>query len=181
MQDDPSRWHDALTLAVEHDLRLVAVDALEGIAIEGARSESWNECLRLTGAAKRLREDTGYRWMFTTERRALDDAVASAIGALGVHTAEAAQAEGTRITWREAASYAKRARGERRRPSHGWASLTPTETKIVELVCEGRTNRQIGQQLFMSSRTVQTHLTHIYTKLSVSSRTELAAQAARRA
>jgi DNA-binding CsgD family transcriptional regulator len=181
MQDNSKRWHEALSMALEHDLRLVAVDAIEGIAIDAAHSESWNECLRLAGAATRLREETGYRWMFTTERQALDDAVASAIGTLGVDTAEVAQAEGARMTWREAATYAQRARGERRRPSHGWASLTPTESRVVEMVVEGLTNPQIADRLLMGRATVKTHLEHIFAKLGVSSRSELAAQAARRA
>ena len=181
MRDDPGRWNDALTLAVDHGLRLLAVDALEGIAIEGAHSESWSECLRLVGAAKKVREDTGYRWMFTSERRGLDDAIASAMAALGVGNAEAAEAEGARMTWKEAASYAQRARGERRRPSHGWASLTPTESRVVEMVVEGLTNPQIADRLLMGRATVKTHLEHIFAKLGVSSRSELAAQASRRA
>jgi DNA-binding CsgD family transcriptional regulator len=50
---------------------------------------------------------------------------------------------------------------------------------VVELVVEGLTNPQIGERLFVSRRTVQTHLAHVFTKLGISSRTQLAAEAAR--
>jgi DNA-binding CsgD family transcriptional regulator len=71
-------------------------------------------------------------------------------------------------------------RGTRRRPSVGWASLTPTERNVVDLVVEGLSNPQIGERLYVSRRTVQTHLVHVFAKLDVSSRAQLAAQAARR-
>ena len=68
--------------------------------------------------------------------------------------------------------------GKRKRPSIGWDGLTPTEAQIVELVRDGLTHADIGEQRFVSPRTLQAHLTRIYTKLGVSSRTELAARAA---
>jgi DNA-binding NarL/FixJ family response regulator len=51
---------------------------------------------------------------------------------------------------------------------------------VVDLLTEGLTNPQIGERLFVSRRTVQTHLAHVFTKLGLSSRTQLAAEAARR-
>jgi DNA-binding CsgD family transcriptional regulator len=72
------------------------------------------------------------------------------------------------------------ARGPRRRPRLGWESLTPTEDRVVDLVAEGLSNPQIGERLFISRRTVQTHLAHVFAKLGISSRTQLAAEAARR-
>jgi DNA-binding CsgD family transcriptional regulator/TolA-binding protein len=71
-------------------------------------------------------------------------------------------------------------RGARRRPQLGWDSLTPTELRVVDLAAEGLTNPQIGERLFISRRTVQTHLAHVFTKLGSSSRAQVAAQAARR-
>jgi len=70
-------------------------------------------------------------------------------------------------------------RGARRRPSRGWESLTPTELEVVRLVSQGLTNVEIGRRLFISRRTVETHLSHIFGKLGVSSRVQLAAQATR--
>jgi DNA-binding CsgD family transcriptional regulator len=71
-------------------------------------------------------------------------------------------------------------RGPRRRPQLGWDSLTPTERQVVDLVAEGLSNPQIGERLYVSPRTVQTHVAHVFTKLGVASRAQLAAEAARR-
>jgi DNA-binding CsgD family transcriptional regulator len=74
----------------------------------------------------------------------------------------------------------RHARGERKRPARGWESLTPTELRVVELVAEGLTNPQIGQRMFISRGTVKVHLSHIFAKVNMASRSELAAEAARR-
>ena len=81
----------------------------------------------------------------------------------------------------EVIAYAQRGRGERKCPSSGWASLTPTELDVVRLVSEGLGNKDIATRLFISPRTVATHLTHVYTKLGLTSRVQLAQEAARRA
>jgi DNA-binding CsgD family transcriptional regulator len=52
--------------------------------------------------------------------------------------------------------------------------LTPAERRVAALVAEGRTNREVAAALFLGERTVETHLSHIYAKLGVRSRTELA-------
>jgi DNA-binding CsgD family transcriptional regulator len=70
-------------------------------------------------------------------------------------------------------------RGQRKRPASGWSSLTPTELDVVRLVSEGLTNNDIATRLFVSPRTVQTHLTHVYTKLGLTSRVQLVQEAAR--
>jgi DNA-binding CsgD family transcriptional regulator len=70
-------------------------------------------------------------------------------------------------------------RGARRRPQLGWESLTPTEHRVVDLVVEGLSNPQIGERLFVSRRTVQTHLAHVFTKLGIAARAQLAAEAMR--
>jgi DNA-binding CsgD family transcriptional regulator len=67
-----------------------------------------------------------------------------------------------------------------RRPSVGWESLTDSELAVVRLVAEGLTNRQIGERLFVSRRTVETHLAHVFAKLGVATRTQVAAEASRR-
>ena len=92
-----------------------------------------------------------------------------------------AWAEGSALSTDEAIAYAQRRRGERKRPTSGWASLTPTERDVVRLVSEGLANKDIATRLFVSPRTVQTHLTHVYTKLGLTSRVQLAQEAARHA
>ncbi len=52
--------------------------------------------------------------------------------------------------------------------------LTPAEHRVAVLVAEGRTNREVAAALFLGERTVETHLTHVYAKLGVRSRAELA-------
>jgi DNA-binding CsgD family transcriptional regulator len=52
--------------------------------------------------------------------------------------------------------------------------LTPTERRVVELVVQGHTNREVADLLFLSVKTVAAHLTSAYAKLGVRSRTELA-------
>ncbi|HET9601996.1 MAG TPA: LuxR C-terminal-related transcriptional regulator, partial [Acidimicrobiales bacterium] len=177
--DDEDRWHEALRLSADHGLRLIAVDALEGVAVAAATSESWTECLRLSGAAERLRDETGYRWRIANEQAARDKALGAAHDQLGAPLAETALAEGRALEWHEAAAYALRARGRRGRPRHGWASLTPTEHKVLDLVAEGLTNPQIGDRLLMSRATVKTHVAHLLAKLGARSRAELAAESAR--
>jgi DNA-binding CsgD family transcriptional regulator len=75
-----------------------------------------------------------------------------------------------------AAGWAEKARAELGRIG-GRArekGLTPAESRVAALVAEGRTNREVAATLFLGERTVETHLTHIYAKLGVRSRTELA-------
>ena len=71
------------------------------------------------------------------------------------------------------------ARGPRRRPETGWDSLTPSELAVSRLVAEGLTNREVGRRLHISPHTVNTHLRHVFRKLSVSTRAELAGKVAR--
>jgi DNA-binding CsgD family transcriptional regulator len=88
-------------------------------------------------------------------------------------------AEGDALSTEEAIAYAQRGRGQRKRPTSGWASLTPTELDVLRLVGEGLANNDIATRLFISPRTVQTHLTHVYTKLGLTSRVQLAQEAGR--
>jgi len=67
-----------------------------------------------------------------------------------------------------------------RRADTGWDSLTPTEMKVAGLVAEGLSNPQIAAHLFLSRRTVQTHVSHILAKLQLHSRTEIAREASLR-
>ena len=54
----------------------------------------------------------------------------------------------------------------------------PAERDVARLVCEGLANKEIAARLFVSPRTVQAHLTHIYTKLGIASRVQLVQEAA---
>ena len=67
------------------------------------------------------------------------------------------------------------------RPAFGWNSLTDTERRIVDLVAQGLSNRQVASQVFLSAHTVAFHLRHIFWKLDVTSRVQLARLAAEHA
>jgi DNA-binding CsgD family transcriptional regulator len=77
--------------------------------------------------------------------------------------------------------YAERARRElrasgetvRRRDPGGWSQLSPQELQIAQLAAEGLSNRQIGEQLYLSHRTVESHLYRLFPKLGVTSRAQL--------
>ena len=105
--------------------------------------------------------------------------VAALRDAMGENDFDSAWAEGAALSTEEAIAYAQRGRGQRKRPTSGWASLTPTERDVVRLVSEGLTNNDIATRLFVSPRTVQTHLTHVYAKLGLTSRVQLVQEAAR--
>jgi DNA-binding NarL/FixJ family response regulator len=64
--------------------------------------------------------------------------------------------------------------GPRRRPKTGWDALTPTERKVAALVAEGNSNPAIATRMFLSRRTVQSHVSSILGKLGLTSRVELA-------
>lgn len=60
------------------------------------------------------------------------------------------------------------------RPATGWDSLTRTERTVAQLVADGMSNREIAAELYVSHRTVETHVSHALTKLQVRSRTGIA-------
>jgi ATP/maltotriose-dependent transcriptional regulator MalT len=72
-------------------------------------------------------------------------------------------------------------RVKHRRADRGWDSLTPTELKIVGLVAQGKSNPEIAAHLFLSRRTVQTHVSHVLAKLNLHSRIDIAREASQRA
>jgi DNA-binding CsgD family transcriptional regulator len=99
---------------------------------------------------------------------------------LGAEELAAAHAQGAQLDPDHAVAYASRARGRRTRPRVGWDSLTPTEHDVVALAARGLSNPEIGAQLLIGAGTVRTHLRSVFAKLGVTSRAELAADAARR-
>ncbi len=105
--------------------------------------------------------------------------VATTGTAMGDAEFDLAWADGAGLSAEEAIAYVRRGRGERKRPSAGWAALNLTERDVVRLVSEGLANKDIASRLFVSPRTVETHLTHVYTKLGIKSRVQLVQEAAR--
>lgn len=172
--------HEALAIRRTRRFRPGVAGSLEALASVAADQESYDEAVRLFGAAAALRDAVGLvRW--PASQGDWEKTLARLRAALGDAAFEAAWAEGQALSIDDAVAYASRARGERKRPSTGWGSLTPTEQRIVALVAEGLTNPRVAARLFISRGTVKVHLSHIFTKLELSTRAELAAQATRRA
>ena len=181
--DDPDRaaalHHEALSLRVEHDLRTFWVDSLDALAALMATTGRAADAARCLAAADQARRAIG------CARRPVDlpafDATLELLRSeLGSTAFDAAWAAGSRLSLDDVVAFVRRTRGQRGRPSTGWASLTPTELEVVRLVAQGLNNPDISAKLFMSRATVKTHVSHVFTKLGVTNRTELATIAAPR-
>jgi DNA-binding CsgD family transcriptional regulator len=153
-------------------------DLLECLAVLVGKARSHLEAARLCGAAFGIRQRMGSVRLKVWDA-GYEDSVAELRDAMSENDFESAWAEGAALSTEEAVAYAQRGRGQRKRPTSGWGSLTPTELDVVRLVSEGLSNNDIATRLFVSPRTVQTHLTRVYTKLSLSSRVQLVQEAAR--
>jgi predicted ATPase/class 3 adenylate cyclase/DNA-binding CsgD family transcriptional regulator len=169
---------EALAIAAAVDAHLATPDALECLAGVAGATGSHREAARLYGAAVAVRQATGI-----VRFKISDDGYAASVDAvrdaLGHNDFDIAWAEGAALSTLEAIAYARRGHSDRKRPTTGWSALTPTEHDVVRLVTEGLANKDIATRLFVSPRTVQSHLTHVYNKLGVSSRVQLVQEAAR--
>jgi DNA-binding NarL/FixJ family response regulator len=136
---------------------------------------------KLFGAAEALMEATGYRFG-TLESDMVEPYRTSARSRLGEAGWDEALAEGRTMAMEAAIGYALSEKGFSMAtpsttseqplssaPDHP-AGLTPREIEVLGLVASGMTNAQIAKDLFISLRTVETHLTSIYHKLGVTSR-----------
>ncbi len=169
---------DALDLAARLASDLVVPFALDCLAIAASDTGNHLSAARLFGAADAARQHMGIV-RFEVLQADDDIRIAASRDALGETDFDAAWSEGAALSIEDAVAYAQRGRGERKRASSGWASLTRAELDVVRLVSEGLGNKDVAARLFVSPRTVQAHLTHIYTKLGLTSRVQLAQEAVR--
>jgi DNA-binding CsgD family transcriptional regulator len=170
--------HEALARAAEIEAHICVPDILEVLADLAGEAGSHREAARLFGAAHSSRQRMGMV-RFKIYDAGYQASVAMLRDALGQQDFGSAWTEGAALSTEEAIAYAQRGHGERKRPASGWASLTPAERDVVRLISEGLGNNDIATRLFVSPRTVQTHLTHVYNKLGLTSRVQLAQEAAR--
>jgi len=161
IDDDAEHAYEALTLAEAHGLVLARIDALEVLAILSARGGDAERAGRLKLSAASARSEISYRLMWPTRKEGLD--VVAIRDATHVDTLD------------DATAYALRGRGDRHRPAFGWRALTPTELDVARHVAGGDTNRQVADRMHVSPSTIKTHLDHIYAKLAINSRAQLAA------
>ncbi|MFZ0712822.1 response regulator transcription factor, partial [Mycobacterium sp.] len=170
--------HEALALTASTGAYLHTPDILECLAALAGDSGSQREAARLLGAAHNIRQRTG-AVRFKIYDASCEAWAASVRDTMSEKDFDAAWAEGGALSTQDAIAYAQRGRGARKRPASGWASLTPTELDVVRLVSAGLSNNDVAARLFVSPRTVQTHLTHVYAKLGLTSRVQLVQEAAR--
>jgi len=170
--------YDAVNTAASVGAHLFIPDALECVASLSTVGD--REAVRLFAAADAARSRMG-TIRFPIYQPWVGTSLEDRRNVLGDDVFDDCWADGAVLSVEEAISYVQRGRGERKRPSSGWAALTPTELDVTALVGEGLGNKEIGARLFISPRTVQTHLSHVYAKLGLTSRVQLAREALRQA
>jgi predicted ATPase/DNA-binding CsgD family transcriptional regulator len=186
-------WHRGQLADAEHLIReatlqwhrgsdrMDACDGIELLGVLAAARERFADAARLLAAADAARQPLQYLAPgFTADRDAAAHAASQARDVLGDDQFTQAQKEGQGLTLDDAVAYATRKGGGRKRPATGWASLTPAELGVVRLVGEGLRNDAIARRLFIAPSTVKVHLAHIFAKLGITTRAELAAQATSR-
>ena len=159
--------------------RIDACDGIELLGVLAAARERCTDAVRLLSAADAARQPLLYLAPgFTANRGPAEHALSGARQILGEDRFTQSREESQRLTLDDAVTYAARKGGGRKRPAAGWASLTPAELEVVRLVREGLRNDAIAQRLFIAPGTVKVHLSHIFGKLGITTRAELAARAA---
>jgi DNA-binding CsgD family transcriptional regulator len=159
--------------------RFAVIECLEMLATQAFEYGDDAKGVRLSAASAAGRAALGYAQpgkRVSSQRHRLEFAEQR----LGTPRFKSLWTEGEGLTVDAAVAYASRGRGPRRRPATGWPSLTPAEREVVRLVAEHCSNPEIADQLFITRATVKTHLAHIFAKVGVSSRSELAAYAIHR-
>lgn len=115
-------------------------------------------------------EDAG-RLLLNADR---DAAVAHLTEAGDGYARTGAESEAARVRRRLGDAGRPQRRPKPRRAARGWHALTPAERRVAALVAEGATNREAAARLFLSPATVGTHVMHVFQKLGVNSRVQLA-------
>jgi len=158
----------ALVALAEGDARRGADHALAA-AEEAAKAGATLELARAQLVAGRA--------IVTTDRDA-GIALLTAAGTQGAQCGAPRVADEARLALRRAGVRVGQG-GARAAGNQGLGSLSAREREIAELVADGLTNREIGARLFLSEKTIETHLTRVFQKLGLRSRTQVAAEIAR--
>jgi non-specific serine/threonine protein kinase len=167
-------FEEALPACLELGDRWVVPLVMAGLAGVAVCTGRPRRALKLAGVARGLCEAGQFSMPAVREAR-LEQWLAPARKQLGPVAAEI-MAEGRRMSLAEAVSYALADEPEQTWRS-GRGTLTRRETEVATLVAQGLTNRDIAAQLYLSIRTVETHVDHVLSKLGFETRTRLAAWA----
>jgi predicted ATPase/DNA-binding CsgD family transcriptional regulator len=167
----------ALNVALQAGALLDVVDLTELVAMSSADLGRAVQAARLLGAAELQRKKIGYVRGVPADDE-LSPVRREVEATLGLAAFQRAFSEGRALTLAQAVAYARRGRGRRERregPVVGWASLTQAERAVVLLVGQRLSNAEIAARLFVSTVTVKSHLSRVFTKLAVSNRRQLVA------
>lgn len=156
-----------------HDVRADHwfADSLELMAVLATEHGQTVSAARMFGAAEALRNALGL--VRPLDEIADYEADVAALGhVLDRDELDEAWAHGAAMLRDEPLTVAQRGDGTPD-PPDGWSRLSHTERQIVDLVAQGLTNREIGEHLSISPRTVQSYLTRVFAKLRVTSRRQI--------
>jgi non-specific serine/threonine protein kinase len=186
--NDPTRsldrFREALDLAWAYGDRRALVSVLAGTAAVAAAAGQPERAARLFGAVESLREAVGMpaAAVFAPFRVAAERGTATARAALQGTAFAAAWTAGRALPLEQAVTEA----AEIAAPPSGPVAVSPVaarcglterELEVLSLLVEGRSDREIAAALFISPRTAQGHVAHIFTKLNVSTRSAAVATA----
>jgi non-specific serine/threonine protein kinase len=171
-------YKEGLGIAVELGDEAGVAYCLEGLASLSAADTKPKYKVRLFGASEAILESVGTPLYVQIQDRAVyDHAVEELRSHFGEEAFEVAWAEGRAMAPEQAVGYALQPPNvpEQASPSASFpAGLSPREVEVLRLVARGMTNARIAQELFISPRTVNGHLTSAYHKMGTSTRTEAA-------
>jgi non-specific serine/threonine protein kinase len=162
----------SLTLSVELGDTRGSTYALETLGCIAAAAGHARRAAPLFGAAAALREPVG-DFTSATLKAARERALARLRAQLGERGFAAASAAGRSLSFDQAIALAREVEVAETPPN----GLTPREREVAQLVARGLSNREIADALVLTERTTESHLTHIFGKLGLRSRTQLAAWA----
>jgi predicted ATPase/DNA-binding NarL/FixJ family response regulator len=180
-QDAIAMLKKALSLITVIGDRILVFRVME-ILIQIAGSQSlWVPVVRFSAATSRIRKLIGYDVRSSFEQAAIDVLLEKARSALGKGVFSAEWNAGLQLSLEEATAEAMAIELPDRvdRLSSCSAGLSRREHEVLQHIITGQTDQEIADELFLSYRTITTHVTHILNKLGASSRTEAAAIAVR--
>ncbi len=168
-------YQEALGLARDNPGTREVRDVVEAVAIASIAIGQAEHGARLLGATEAMRERMGLQYRVAETQAALEQAVTSARSSLGDTTFTAAWSAGRELQSSQAVAEALQPIDLP--PNVLGVSLTPREREVLILLAEGLTDPAIADELFLSVRTVESHVAHILAKIGVRTRTAAASAA----
>ena len=165
---------EGLRIARQIDDRVAQCYLVGALGCCAAVNRESQRAAELLGAMEHLRVDIGAR-VHPSMAPALTDATRSATAALGAQRFGSAHATGRQLNRDAAVRLALReSAAAARTPESTPSILSQRETEVARLVTEGLSNKEIGARLFLSERTIESHVRNILTKLGFTTRTQVA-------